>query len=43
VVEATDLPSVTIGVAARGFPLNRQPGTMPDSYGYRALDGEEGW
>ena len=40
VVEASDSnSSVCIGLGARGFPLHRMPGQVPDSCGFRGLDG----
>lgn len=38
-MESGDRSSVCIGLASKGFPLNRQPGTWPESYSYRGLDG----
>ena len=31
--------AMTVGLAAKGFPMHRQPGTWPHSYGYRGSDG----
>lgn len=38
--ESRAATAVTVGLAAKGFPLHRQPGTWVHSYGYRGLDGK---
>ncbi|CAM9609346.1 unnamed protein product, partial [Choristocarpus tenellus] len=39
VVSAGRDASITVGLVGEGFPLNKQPGTEPESYGYRGNNG----